>query len=242
MFGDLRWNPVFSSNWPRRNSFYHSGEYKEKFQEQLCFGHRADRDPRSVIVYILLLKVLIAANVLLVMENFEWILRKKTQQNIREPRKKGILWDVFHNVYKCVLFSLKQASSQSRDTNSGSFDSVMSYKLRYSVEGVTWTFYQQNGIDKVVLRYIYSNSSLQVQFSWRSRAKYIKGIINPFQIFLGNLVEHFTTKNHLALPVKARYVQFYPVSMINSACMRVELYGEKALEENTGRTELYLGE
>ncbi|XP_073256200.1 uncharacterized protein [Porites lutea] len=98
------------------------------------------------------------------------------------------------------------ASSQSRDTNSGSFDSVMSYKLRYSTEGVTWTFYQQNGIDK---------------------------------IFLGNLVEHFTTKNHLALPVKARYVQFYPVSMINSACMRVELYGEKALEENTDIPPVY---
>lgn len=56
----------------------------------------------------------------------------------------------------CTIFP-EQASSQSRDTNSGSFDSVMSYKLRYSTEGVTWTFYQQNGIDKVVLRYIYSN-------------------------------------------------------------------------------------
>lgn len=53
----------------------------------------------------------------------------------------------------CTIFP-EQASSQSRDTNSGSFDSVMSYKLRYSTEGVTWTFYQQNGIDKVVLRYI----------------------------------------------------------------------------------------
>ena len=63
----------------------------------------------------------------------------------------------------CTIFP-EQASSQSRDTNSGSFDSVMSYKLRYSTEGVTWTFYQENGIDKVALRYLYSNNSLQVQF------------------------------------------------------------------------------
>ena len=28
--------------------------------------------------------------------------------------------------------------------------------------------------------------------------------------------------------------------MINSACMRVELYGDKVLEENTGKIELYL--
>ena len=63
----------------------------------------------------------------------------------------------------CTIFP-EQASSQSRDTNSSSFDSVMSYKLRYSTEGVTWTFYQQNGIDKVALRYLYGNNSLQVQF------------------------------------------------------------------------------
>ena len=55
-----------------------------------------------------------------------------------------------------------------------------------------------------------------------------------FQEFIGNLVEDIVTKHHLAIPVKARYVQFQPTEMVSSVCMRVELYGEKSTVENTG--------
>lgn len=54
------------------------------------------------------------------------------------------------------------------------------------------------------------------------------------QEFLGNLVEDIITKHHLAIPVKARLVQFQPIEMMSSVCMRVELYGEKSTVENTG--------
>ena len=73
-----------------------STNFRWNFQKQVWFGHRADRYPPSVIVYILLPKVLIAATVLLVIENFEWILRKKTQQNIWEPQESEFLWNVIH--------------------------------------------------------------------------------------------------------------------------------------------------
>ncbi|XP_020631038.1 lactadherin-like [Orbicella faveolata] len=53
--------------------------------------------------------------------------------------------------------------------------------------------------------------------------------------FLGNVVEDIITKHHLAIPVKARLVQFQPVEMLSSVCMRVELYGEKSAAENTGK-------
>lgn len=55
------------------------------------------------------------------------------------------------------------------------------------------------------------------------------------QEFLGNLVEDIITKHHLVIPVKARLVQFKPVEVMSSVCMRVELYGEKSAVENTGK-------
>ena len=58
------------------------------------------------------------------------------------------------------------------------------------------------------------------------------------QEFLGNLLEDIITKHHLVIPVKARLVQFQPVEMMSSVCMRVELYGEKSAVENTGK---YIG-
>ncbi|XP_078382530.1 uncharacterized protein LOC144665215 isoform X2 [Oculina patagonica] len=59
--------------------------------------------------------------------------------------------------------------------------------------------------------------------------------------FLGNLVENIVTKHHLAIPVKARFVQFQPTEMISSVCMRVELYGEKSTIaiENTDKPAVY---
>ena len=61
-----------------------------------------------------------------------------------------------------------------------------------------------------------------------------KRLFHP-QEFLGNLVENIITKHHLVIPVKARLIQFQPVEMVSSVCMRVELYGEKSAVENTGK-------
>ncbi|KAJ7362177.1 Milk fat globule-EGF factor 8 protein [Desmophyllum pertusum] len=42
-------------------------------------------------------------------------------------------------------------SSQSRNTNEDSFESVARYKLGYSEDGSSWSIYQQNGVDKEFL-------------------------------------------------------------------------------------------